>query len=202
MPYRPEHKVETRKRIVSSARKLFNRRGLSDVSIDEIMADAGLTRGGFYNHFSTKEDLYAEAVTEILNCEKVDANGKPFNFDIPPDRIAQEVIASYLSDIHFNDRDSTCSLVAFPSDAARGGPAVREAYQQVLERMLSMFEAGLGDGEAARERAIAVATLCIGGMVIARAVDDTALGDEFRQTVMKMALDIGGFEVQHAVAAE
>jgi DNA-binding transcriptional regulator YbjK len=57
MPYAPEHKAEIRTRILDSARRLFNRNGLAAVSIDEIMAGAGLTRGGFYSYFDSKEDL-------------------------------------------------------------------------------------------------------------------------------------------------
>lgn len=64
MPYSPAHKARTRERIVESARHLFNRCGFAGVSIDEIMAEAGLTRGGFYNHFGAKEELYAEVVNE------------------------------------------------------------------------------------------------------------------------------------------
>ena len=67
MPYKPEHKQATRKRIVESARVLFNRSGVADVSIDQIMSDAGLTRGGFYHHFKNKEELFAEAVTHFLH---------------------------------------------------------------------------------------------------------------------------------------
>jgi TetR/AcrR family transcriptional regulator, transcriptional repressor for nem operon len=63
MPHPPHQKAETRKRILRSARRLFNRSGFAAVSIDDIMADAGLTRGGFYKHFGTKEELYAEAIT-------------------------------------------------------------------------------------------------------------------------------------------
>ena len=62
MPYPPEHKQAIRERIVTCARRLFNQRGFTEVSIDQIMADAGLTRGGFYNHFKAKEDLYAETL--------------------------------------------------------------------------------------------------------------------------------------------
>jgi TetR/AcrR family transcriptional regulator, transcriptional repressor for nem operon len=62
MPYSPEHKRDTREKIVESARRLFNRRGYSGVSIEEIMSDAGLTHGGFYRHFRGKEELYAAAV--------------------------------------------------------------------------------------------------------------------------------------------
>jgi TetR/AcrR family transcriptional repressor of nem operon len=55
MPYSLTHKQETRERIVNSARRLFNRKGFTEVTIDEIMKHAGLTRGGFYRHFDTKE---------------------------------------------------------------------------------------------------------------------------------------------------
>jgi len=64
MPYPPGHREETRAKIIRSARKLFNRRGFDRVSIDAIMADAGLTRGAFYSYFDTKSDLYAE----VLEC--------------------------------------------------------------------------------------------------------------------------------------
>ena len=70
MPYTAEHKQETRKRIIQSARRLFNRNGFADVSIDEIMGEAGLTRGGFYKHFSAKEDLYKDAVLEFICADR------------------------------------------------------------------------------------------------------------------------------------
>jgi TetR/AcrR family transcriptional regulator, transcriptional repressor for nem operon len=61
MPYSPKHKLDTREKILESARRLFNRKGFSEVSIDEVMENAGLTRGGFYRHFRDKDELYAEA---------------------------------------------------------------------------------------------------------------------------------------------
>jgi len=73
MPYGPDHKPRTRHRIIEAARRLFNLRGFSDVSIDEIMSEAGLTRGGFYKHFARKEDLYQEAVLEFICKDAPDA---------------------------------------------------------------------------------------------------------------------------------
>jgi AcrR family transcriptional regulator len=67
MRYRPEHKLKTRRQIIESARRLFNRKGFAEVSIDEVMENARLTRGGFYRHFKDKEELYAEAVRHFLN---------------------------------------------------------------------------------------------------------------------------------------
>jgi TetR/AcrR family transcriptional regulator, transcriptional repressor for nem operon len=68
MPYSARHKRETRQRILESARRLFNGKGFAEVSIGEIMEDAGLTHGGFYRHFKDKGELYAEAVRRFL-CE-------------------------------------------------------------------------------------------------------------------------------------
>ena len=68
MSYSPEHAVQTRARIVESARRLFNRRGFEQVTIDQIMAAAGLTRGAFYHHFHSKNELYAAAVASFVTC--------------------------------------------------------------------------------------------------------------------------------------
>ena len=67
MPYPAEHRQITEKKIVESARRLFNRHGFDAVSIDDVMADAGLTRGSFYSYFESKGDLYAKSVTHILD---------------------------------------------------------------------------------------------------------------------------------------
>ena len=69
MPYSAKHKVQTRQRILESARRQFNNRGFAEVSIGEIMEDAGLTHGGFYRHFKNKSELYAETVRWFL-CEE------------------------------------------------------------------------------------------------------------------------------------
>ena len=74
MPYSSKHKHQTRARIVSAARGLFNRRGFAEVSIDDIMAAAGLTRGGFYNHFGAKDDLLAEILLGFTE-EQENMNG-------------------------------------------------------------------------------------------------------------------------------
>ncbi len=68
MPYPADHKDKTRARIVDSARVLFNRHGFESVSIDHVMKNAGLTRGGFYHHFTSKESLYAAAVSSFTSC--------------------------------------------------------------------------------------------------------------------------------------
>jgi len=195
MPYTPEHKAETRRKIVESARRLFNRQGFTGVSIDEIMADAGLTRGGFYNHFNTKEELYAEVVQQVLACRET-------NGDAGPSRTynhAGEFIAAYLSQAHYEDRENSCPLMALPSDVARGGEPVKRAYRQVLEYMVENLETGFS-GPEARRRALAIAALCIGGMAVARAVDDVKLAHDIREAAKDMALSVGGWNKLPAAA--
>lgn len=198
MPYKPEHKERTRKRIVESARKLFNRHGFTGVSIDAIMAEAGLTRGGFYNHFATKEELYAEVVQQVLSCRENDASNSR---RAGPRMNGRDFIVAYLSHAHLTDRDNACPLMALPSDVARGGEPVRRAYRQVLEYMVEHLEAG-HPGPKARERALAIAALCIGGMAVARAIDDAELAREIRVAARETAFLLADWMAPRVEAAE
>lgn len=177
MPYPPEHKQQVRAEIVKCARRLFNRRGFTAVSIDEIMAAAGLTRGGFYNHFRTKEDLYAETLTAYTAERQAEAPKAPASCG--PD-MARQVFELYVSRQHLEDLDTHCPLIALPSDVARAGPTVRAAYQQVLEAMAAMFEASLEprEGVSTRQQGLALAATCVGAMVLARTIDDADFAEE------------------------
>jgi TetR/AcrR family transcriptional repressor of nem operon len=197
IPYTQEHKARTRERIVESARHLFNARGFTGVSIDEIMGEAGLTRGGFYNHFSTKEELCAEVVTQALACSPAK---RWSGHKAAGPALTREFITTYLSQAHFDNRENCCPLMALPSDVARGGAPVKRAYRQVLDYMVGNLEQGLA-GPQSRLRAIALAALCIGGMAVARAVDDAALANEIREAAKDLALSVGGWDTI-PVAAE
>ena len=198
MPYTQEHKARTREKIVDAARRLFNRHGLNGVSIDEIMAEAGLTRGGFYNHFNAKDELYAEVVAGFLSC--LSARRGPAG-DRAELGAARAFIAAYLSQARFDDRENSCPLMALPSDVARGGEPVKRAYRQVLEFMLANLENGLS-GPDARSRALAIASLCIGGMAVARAVDDQELAREIREAAKETASSIADWAAPRVEAAE
>jgi hypothetical protein len=91
--------------------------------------------------------------------------------------------------------------MALPSDVARGGEPVQRAYRQVLEYMVRNLENGVG-GSGSRRRALAVAALCIGGMAVARAVDDVNLAHEIREAAMEMALSVTGGDKPQVIAAE
>jgi len=196
MPYPQDHRQETREKILASARRLFNRNGLSEVSIDAVMAGAGLTRGGFYSYFDSKEELYAEAITAFTRRFPSEPWQCSLGMPPPADRpLAATIVDTYLSREHFEDVEGSCPMLGLPSDVARGGTSVKAAYREVLGMMVGAFSANLGpDRKAARERALGIAALCVGGMVLARAVDDPALADDLREAARKMAQSIGAWD--------
>jgi hypothetical protein len=105
---------------------------------------------------------------------------------------AAQFIRDYLSLEHFEDIDGSCPLIAFPSEVLRTEHRVRQAYETVLKVMIDVFEQALQrDGQAARNRARAIAALCVGGMVLARSIEDRTLADELREAAMNVALSLG-----------
>lgn len=189
MPYTPEHKEKTRARIVASARVLFNRHGFEQVSIDDVMRSAGLTRGGFYRHFTSKDDLYAEAVSSFLSCNPITmqiAANPSKRWE--PRELARLVIDTYLSDATLANPDVHCPLVALPSDVARAGLAPRAAYTTVIENMAEIFRAALPKSDpAGDENALRAVSLCVGGMVLARTTDAPRLRKRLRRAARSQA---------------
>jgi AcrR family transcriptional regulator len=185
MPYSAEHKRDTRQRILESARRLFNSRGFAEVSIGEVMERAGLTHGGFYRHFKDKGELYAEAVQWFL-CEEAPKPWQRPRRGAAGKSRAQRIVDAYFSRDHFDDRESCCPLVGLPSDVSRGSDAVKAAYQEVLEKLLGLLQSDL-EGADARERALSVVALCVGGLVVARSVEDPALADDLRRAAYRRA---------------
>ena len=193
MPYPPMHKERTRARIVASARVLFNRHGFEQVSIDDVMRQAGLTRGGFYHHFASKDELYAEAVQSFSTCNPFALQSASANEAPPPRQLARTLIELYLSDEILDDVDQHCPLVALPSDVARAGLKPRAAYTQLVKNMEAVFRAAFppGDRSAAR-KALVIVNLCVGGMVIARTTDDPRLRKAMRAAARSEALALLG----------
>jgi AcrR family transcriptional regulator len=194
MPYPPAHRRETRERILRSARRLFNRKGFAEVTIDEIMAAAGLTRGGFYRYFATKDELYGEALLQFT-CNDPPERWQRKHVDPCADgtTLARMIMEAYLSHEHFQDRAGSCPTAALASDVSRGSLQVKRAFRKVLEAMLAVFAANL-EGDDARERALALVSLCVGTMVVARAVDDPALADAFRHAARKHVVASSGWQ--------
>jgi TetR/AcrR family transcriptional repressor of nem operon len=193
MPYTPEHKRETRQKILESARRLFNKSGFSEVSIDDVMENAGLTRGGFYRHFANKDELYAEAVRRFLCADAPKPwQGKPDRASEARKPRGQRVVDSYFSRDHFDDRETCCPLIALPSDVMRGSDSVKSAYREVLEKLIDILQVELSEPHR-RERALALVALCVGGIVAAKCMDDPRLADELRLAAHRQALRTAGW---------
>jgi TetR/AcrR family transcriptional repressor of nem operon len=193
MPYVPKQKQETRERIVRTARRLFNRKGFAEVTIDEIMTEAGLTRGGFYRHFKTKDELYSEALSQFL-CRKEPEEWQRKHVNLCADgaTLARMIMDAYLSKDHLEDRDGSCPTVSLPSDVSRSGVPVKRAFRMVVEMMLEVFGGAL-PGPDARECALALVSLCVGAMAVARAVDDPDLADALRIAARKHVIASTGW---------
>ena len=194
MRYPPQHRDETRARIVRSAQRLFNRHGFEGVSIDDIMNSAELTRGGFYRHFSSKSDLYAEAMDCFFTNPACGNRWEGVEVDPSRGELGAQIVRAYLSRQHFQDIEDSCPMVALPGDVARSGGAAKKAYETALSAMIDHLQKDSGEtGRPDRRTALAIAALCIGGMVVARASEDLALADEVRDAAKQTALALGGW---------
>lgn len=171
--------AESRDRIVAAAARLFRERGIDGVGIDAIMEAAGLTHGGFYRHFRSKEDLVAEAVGLALP-----------GGTAPADDLA-DYAARYLSAAHRDDPGRGCVMAALGGDAARGGAGVRRRFAELVSAQIARFVPWFGGGERpeARARAITGLSAMVGALVLARAVDDPALSEEILAAVRRQ---VGG----------
>jgi AcrR family transcriptional regulator len=191
MPYPAGHRDKVRKKIVESARRLFNRNGFENVSVDSIMANAGLTRGGFYSYFESKSDLYAE----VLGCFFTDPNWKNrwkgVRVDLTSPDAGPQIVRAYLSRQHFDDVENSCPMVALPSDVARGDERVKAAFETVFKAMVKLLGREVKTG--GQNTAMAIAALCIGGMVVARSMNDRELSDQLRAAATNVALALGGW---------
>lgn len=155
-------------------------------------AEAGLTRGGFYNHFRSKDELYAAAVASFSSCNlRPDFKDRPAP---PPRDLARMLVDIYLCDEVFENVDNHCPLYALPGDVARAGLSPQKAYTQLIRNLTRVYEAALDGAPDAAQRAQAVVALCVGGMVLARTTDDPALRTSLRQAAHKQALGLLGHE--------
>lgn len=192
MPYSKVHREKTRAKIVETARILFNKHGFQNVTIDQVMEHAGLTRGGFYNHFKNKDALFSEAVSSFLMGRGAiwrDEAGIDLS-NLKPE-MAQQMVDAYLSAKHLGDVEGQCPMIALPSDVARADPKTQESFQNLLTAMVWLFEATMPASNADRRQdALSAAALCVGGMVLARTLPNSELAEELRSAAHHRATEI------------
>jgi TetR/AcrR family transcriptional repressor of nem operon len=182
MGYSKVQKARTHKRIVAIASKRFREKGLGGFGIAELMKEAGLTVGGFYKHFDSREDLVAEAVNSAFGGWKrrVDAakSGGP--------RMSYEnLIHDYLTEAHRDDPGTGCAFSALAPEMARSDKRTRAAASEQIRNDIQLI-AGLLPAEdkgTARARAILTFSALVGAMALARAASDEALSREILKAV-------------------
>ncbi|WP_428683593.1 TetR/AcrR family transcriptional regulator [Sphingopyxis sp.] len=177
MRYASGHKAETRERVLKEAAKEIRAKGPDNVAVSGIMARAGLTHGGFYAHFPSKDALVKEAIGTMFadaraRTAAIDATGDPRG-------VLRAYIDFYLSPAHRDRRDRGCPLPTLSGDFARSKPETRERFGAGVAGIASRLAAplaALGYADADGEAHALLAQL-VGGVALARAVGDAALSD-------------------------
>jgi TetR/AcrR family transcriptional regulator, transcriptional repressor for nem operon len=172
-----EQAAQNRERIVEAAAQLFRERGFEGIGVADLMKEAGLTHGGFYGHFSSKDDLIAEASAHALTGSLALFNNLAERQSDDP---LSAVAGAYLTSKHRDDPGTGCLLAALGSDVSRQGPALRRAVTDHIRSAVDLLTKLVpGKSRAARkQRAISAYATLVGAMVMARAVNDRALSQE------------------------
>lgn len=186
MGYTPEHKQKTRTRIVEAARKLWKAKGYANITIGQIMKEAGLTHGGFYAHFKSKDELFSEAAMDTGMLDRYRAlTADP---SVAPLTAFEMVLDYYLSAAHRDNPAEGCPLVALSEDAWRMGKGVQGAYTKLSDTATKQLTHVLGDDAAMARTALAA---MVGAVQLARGVGDDAqslkIMADTKVTLMQMA---------------
>jgi TetR/AcrR family transcriptional regulator, transcriptional repressor for nem operon len=186
--------AENRQGILDAASRLYRERGLTGVGVADITRDAGLTHGGLYRHFASKDALVQEACARAFDWSIAPLDGAT------PNTTVSERIQSYLSPQHRDSPGTGCPAAALAVDAARAGSELSEVFAQGIERNIERFAQLLCGGDATtvqpqdRDRAMQVLATMVGGLVLARATAAArpALSDELLATLQARLIGLLG----------
>lgn len=179
-------KAKSHEKIVRTAARRLREDGLAGIGVADLMKEAGLTVGGFYKHFGSRDDLVAEALASIDSAwERALADGKAKA--IPDAKIFARVVDAYLSEEHRDGPGTGCAFAALSGDIARGGEKVRRVATRNLLRGLERLGSLFGDRRASDARATAIVTFSalMGALSLARIASDDALSREILTTVAR-----------------
>src|SRR4051794_33989610 len=187
----PSRKEATHERIVEAAARAIRRSGYSGTGVADIMKDAGLTHGGFYAHFDSREAMLAEAA-DRAGAESV-ATLERISAAVPPEEALQALIRGYLSKEHLEGAESGCPMAALGSEMPRQAPEVRRAATRRIKEMIDLVARQSPDWgrPGAHERALVTVATLVGTVLLARAVDDPRLSDALLEaTRQQLAPDV------------
>jgi TetR/AcrR family transcriptional repressor of nem operon len=178
MRYSDSHKEETRKKVVRAAAAAVRAKGPDGVGVAEIMAEAGLTHGGFYAHFPNKEALVAAAIEEAFG------QGHRRFARMTEGMDAEEALATfinaYVSTDHRNNPQRGCPISTLTNDLPRQGPMVRSAFDTGVANLIARLEGWLPEQDPATRRSLASSMMAemAGAVALARAVSDRDLAEQ------------------------
>lgn len=183
-----EQAAENRERIVQVAAKLFRERGFDGIGVADLMGAAGLTHGGFYGHFASKEDLAAEACGCALDGSVEEWSAE---IETTPDSAFSKILNSYLSEAHRDGPGSGCLVAALGSDLGRQAPPIRRVATEGIQALVGqLMRLVPGKSKAARRRkALSDFAAMVGAVTIARAVDDPKLSNDVLDAVASLLSD-------------
>ncbi len=188
MRYRPERKQAVKERILRGAARGMRREGIAGASVGSMMAEAGLSHGGFYAHFESKDDMAAAGLAAAF-AETREALFGDLG-DVSDQEWMRQVLARYLGRAHRDAEDAGCPLPRLAGELARAGGPLKQGAAQGLEEYASAISARLAGGDEAnggdnadegdaerRSHAYALLALMVGGVALARVADDPVLSD-------------------------
>jgi len=169
-----------RERIIEMAGLLFREKGFNGIGLNDLMQAAGLTRGGFYGHFASKQEL-----TLLASQRAFDENVGCWQKFAAKPRALRALVRFYLSDAHRNNLDRACTLATLGADVARSSPALKAAFAEGIERFLAILLPLMQaeDDAASRQQAIAALSMMVGGLLLSRATGKLSQAREIRHAV-------------------
>ncbi|MEO6920959.1 MAG: TetR/AcrR family transcriptional regulator [Collimonas sp.] len=175
----------THERIVEVAARAIRRSGYAGTGVADIMKEAGLTHGGFYAHFKSREALLAEAA-DRAGAEAVALSAR-IAAAVPPEQALPSIVRAYLSKEHFDAIETGCPISALGSEMPRQAPEVRRAATRHIKEMIDVVARQLPDwGQpGAHEQALMTIATMVGTMLLARAVDDPKLSEGFIKAALE-----------------
>jgi TetR/AcrR family transcriptional repressor of nem operon len=186
MRYSPEHKAETHARIVRKASVRLRERGAHGVGVADLMKEAGLTHGGFYAHFASREALLIEAFSDAM--DRSTERWRTMLAELAPEKRLPAIVNYYLAPQHRDNVGHGCAVPALGAEIAREGPKARKAFAAKMEAMVDMFADQIVDAprKTARKRAVAMLASMMGTLVMAR----IAGAGEFSDDILEAGRDI------------
>jgi TetR/AcrR family transcriptional repressor of nem operon len=183
--YGKDHKQATRQRIIETAGRRFKHDGIDGSGIATLMADAGLTNGAFYAHFTSKEDLVATAVAEQLREQRA-----TFSAQTPDRAGVEQFVRGYLSVAHRDNPQDGCPSAALLEEIGRCPDATKRAYTDGLLAVIDDIAAHIAphDPPSARVKTLSVFALMVGTLQLSRALADPQLADAVLEQGIQNAL--------------